>query len=366
MDAQAIISADSHFVEPPEMWVERVDHRFRDRAPHLEKRADGPGSVLVCGDMAPTNGAGYLAAGVDPSELAAFMQVGYDAAPAYMRDPAARVAAQDRDGLQAEVLYSSYGMALFHLGDDELRDACFRAFNDWAAEYCSHDPSRLIGIGLVALDDVTTAVGELERIAGAGLRGAMIWAEPPEGLPYSSDHFDPFWRAAEALDMKLSLHSLTSKRTNFDAGSSGLIYRSIVLYQEVVRTITDLIVNGVLERHPELRFISAENEIGWLPFHLWRMDQLYEKLRSISGADLSMAPSDYFARQVYATFIEDPFPATTVPAIGAKNVMWSSDFPHLASSFPQSREVIAKNLGELEDRDLVAIVHDNVARLYGI
>jgi predicted TIM-barrel fold metal-dependent hydrolase len=283
-----------------------------------------------------------------------------------MRDPAARIEAQDRDGVRAEVMYASYGMSLFHIEDSGLRDACFRAFNDWAAEYCSHDPKRLIGVGLIALDEVDAAFMELERIAKKGLQGAMIWAEPPEDLPYSHADFEPFWQTAEALGMKLSLHSLTSRRKNFSADTSGLVYRSVVLYQEVVRTITDLILNGVLERHPELKFVSAENEIAWLPFHLWRMDQLYEKLKPMSPIELSMEPSEYFQRQVFATFIEDPFFSATVPAIGSTNIMWSSDFPHLASSFPHSRELIEKNLANVAEADLTNIVHDNVARLYAI
>ena len=263
-------------------------------------------------------------------------------------------------------MYASYGMGLFHIQDGGLREACFRGFNDWAAEYCSYDPDRLIGTGLIALDDVGSAVAELQRIAGKGLRGAMIWAEPPEDLPYSHEHFELFWRAAEDLDIKLSLHSLTSKRKNFRSDSAGLIYRSIVLYQEIARTLTDLVIGGVLERHPGLRIISAENELGWLPFHVWRMDQLYEKLEPMSPIKLPVKPSSYFFRQVFATFIEDPFFSTTVPAIGVKNIMWSSDFPHLQSSYPNSHELIAKNLGDVTPEDQRRILHDNVASLYAL
>jgi predicted TIM-barrel fold metal-dependent hydrolase len=86
----------------------------------------------------------------------------------------------------------------------------------------------------------------------------------------------------------------------------------------------------------------------------------------MSPVKLSAEPSAYFSRQVYATFIEDPFFSSTVPAIGSTNIMWSSDFPHLASSYPHSRQLIMKNLGELADEDRRNIVHDNVARLYGI
>lgn len=362
-----IISADSHFVEPPEIWAERIAPEYRERAPHIVKDPDGrTGEFLVCEDLVPTGGAGYFAAGVDQGDLPRVMAQGYDAAPDHVRDPAARLAAQDEDGTAAEVLYASYGMQLFHIRDGGLRTACFRAFNDWASEYCAHDTNRLCGTALIDLDDVPGAVAELQRVAAAGLKGAMIWAEPPADRPYSHPDYDPFWAAAQDLDVKLSLHSLTSKRPGSDPGEGDIVYRSVVLYQEVARTLSDLVLHGVLERFPRLTFVSAENEIAWLPFHLWRMDQLQEKLRDLSEVKLSLAPSEYFRRQFYATFIEDPLFASTLPRLGADNIMWSSDFPHLASSWPRSSAFIDATLEGVGEADRRKIVHDNVRRLYGI
>jgi predicted TIM-barrel fold metal-dependent hydrolase len=364
---ETIISADSHFVEPPEMWTERIDPAFRDRAPHIVDEIDGqPGSFLVCEDLLPTSGGAYFAAGTDPEDLPRVMAQGYGELPDHVRDPAARLKAQDADGVAAEVLYSSYGMQLYHLDDGALRHACFAAFNDWAAEYCAHDANRLVGIGLIALDDIAAAVAELRRIAAAGLKGAMIWAEPPADRPYSHPDYDPFWTVAQDLGMKLSLHSLTSRRPDADPGRGDMLYRSVVLYQEVARTLSDLVIHGVLERFPRLTFVSAENEIAWLPFHLWRMDQLHEKLRAMSTVKLSLRPSEYFQRQFYATFIEDPLFPATMSYMGAGNIMWSNDFPHLASTWPRSHEFVDANLAGLTPGDRRTIVHDTVATLYGI
>jgi predicted TIM-barrel fold metal-dependent hydrolase len=112
--------------------------------------------------------------------------------------------------------------------------------------------------------------------------------------------------------------------------------------------------------------VSAENEIAWLPFHLWRMDQLHEKLHAMSPVKLTMKPSDYFRRQFFATFIEDPLFPASLPYLGSTNIMWSSDFPHLASTWPHSHRFIDDNLGGIGAEDLRNIVHDNAARLYGI
>lgn len=367
MAVEKIISADSHFVEPPEIWSERIDPEFKDRAPHLEKDPDGrTGLFLVCEDLVPTGGSAFFAAGVAPEDLPAVMATGYEAAPAHVRDPAARIDAQDSDGVAGEVLYSSYGMQLFHLVDGRLRAACFRAFNDWAAEYCDHDTNRLCGTGLIDLEDVEAAVAEVQRIVGKGLKGAMIWAEPPTDRPYSHADYEPFWAAAQDVDIKLSLHSLTSRRPDADPAGGDILYRSVVLYQEVARTLSDLVLHGVLEKFPTLTFVSAENEIAWLPFHLWRMDQLAEKLRPLSDSNLPLAPSEYFNRQCFATFIEDPLISSTLSYMGAGNIMWSSDFPHLASSWPHSHDFVDRTLAGATPEERRLIAHDTVAKLYGI
>lgn len=368
MAQETIISADSHFVEPPEMWVERIDPAYRDRAPKLVREVDGKtGAFLVCENLLPNSGGGYFAAGTHPDELPEVLARGYDQVPEHVRDPAKRIEAQLKDGVSAEVLYSSYGMVLFQLDDGGLREACFRAFNDWASEFCAHDPKRLHGVGLIALDDVPAAVKELQRIAGLGLKGAMIWAEPPVDRPYSHPDYEPFWAAAQDLDMKMSLHSLTSRRKESDpSGHSDMLFRSVLLYQEIGRTLADFIIHGVCEKFPGLKIVSAENETAWLPFHLWRMDMLYEKLHKMAPTQLTMLPSEYFKRQIWATFIEDPFMSSTLESMGSTNIMWSTDFPHLASSYPDSMSEVDKLMGNLSDVDRRNIVHDNVARLYGI
>src|SRR5208282_147760 len=186
MSENRLISADSHFVEPPTMWAERIDEKFRDRAPHTVKDLNGRGGEwFVCENITPMTVAGFFGAGVPSAELAEHSKRGFDAAPKSVWDPAYRIADQDRDGVQAEVIYTSMGMPLFGLADAELRASCFRAFNDWAAEYCSYDLERLVPLGLITLEDIPAAVAELTRIKKKRMGGAMIWAEPPDERPYS-------------------------------------------------------------------------------------------------------------------------------------------------------------------------------------
>jgi len=150
-----IISADSHMVEPPEMWSERVAPEYRERAPKLVRGLEGrDAEFFTCENIHPFPVAGFFGAGVRSRELGEHAHKGFDAAPACARDPHARLEDQDRDGVVAEVLYTSMGMPLYHLDDAGLRAALFRAYNDWLAEYCAYAPDRLIGQGLITMEDI--------------------------------------------------------------------------------------------------------------------------------------------------------------------------------------------------------------------
>src|SRR5438552_9630351 len=370
MAAYRLISADSHFVEPPTMWAERMDKKFRDRAPRTVTGLNGrEGEWFVCENITPMPVAGFFGAGVPSQDLPEHNKKGFDQAPKSVWDPAYRLADQDRYGVQAEVIYTSMGMPLFGLDDAGLRSACFRAFNDWACEYCSYDLKRLIPLGLITLEDIPAAVEELNRIAKKGMRGAMIWAEPPNERPYSHPDYEPFWAAAQELNLPLSLHILTSRRGMGSDFFKGNLARQVaVLHHEIERSLSVFVLDGVLERFPNLKIVSAENDVAWVPYFMWRMDFAQDRFGR-SGATpvkLSLKPSEYVKRQVYATFINEPIFIHTVSLYGADNGMWSSDYPHTAAVWPRSQQFIKETFGGLSEENRRKIVHDTAARLYGI
>jgi predicted TIM-barrel fold metal-dependent hydrolase len=363
-----IISADSHFVEPPNMWAERIDKSFRDRAPHTVRGLNGrEGEFFVCENINPFPVAAFFGAGVPSEQLPEHNKKGFESAPASVWDPAARVKDQDLDGVQAEVIYTSMGMPLYGLEDAELRTACFRAYNDWAVEYCSHDPKRLLPLGLITLEDISAGVQELQRIANKGMRGAMIWAEAPDDRPYNHPDYDPFWAAAQDLRMPLSLHILTGRKgTGVDFFSANLLLQGATLHHEVERSLAVFVLGGVLERFPKLTLVSAENDVAWMAYFIWRMDRGYSRLRALAPVSLTMKPSDYIKRQVFATFIDEPVFLDGLHRYGADNVMWSSDYPHTAAIWPRSQEFIKETFSGLSAEDRRKIVHDTAARVYGI
>ncbi len=368
MEKLRIISADSHMMEPADLWVERLDKRFQDRAPRVVKNEGKPGYSFVAPGIRPFPVAGGFGIGKSGEELKEHLTKGYEAARPSGWDPAERLKDQDIDGVEAEVLYTTLGMPLFALSDAELQQACFRVYNDWVAEFASYNPKRLIPIALISLEDVQEGVKELERCAKMGLRGAMIWGSPPKERPYSSPEYDPFWAAAQDLQMPLSLHIITGKGKEseveafFAAPSEG--YMNVL--HEVQRSLANIIFGGVLERFPKLNIVSAENDTGWLPHFMYRMDHAYEKFHALEKQRLPMKPSEYVRRQLWATFQDDPIGPATYKFFGEDSYMWASDFPHTDSTWPNSRRVIERDFAGVPEEVTRKIVFENASRLYHI
>jgi len=368
-----LISSDSHVSEPPDLWVERIDTKYRDRAPRVVLNPEGQeGAYLVYEGYPPHNLAIGLGAGRTPEELAAFLKTGTyaDARPGGW-DPAQRLPDMELDGVEAEVLYTTLGFRLFWLKDAGLQRACFRVYNDWLAAYCSYAPKRLKGLALISLYDPKEGAQELERCAKLGLKGAMIWCSPPADQPYSSEIYDPFWAAAQDLDMPVSLHAITGmERIPWEYSAEKRAMRSTVTPHEIEKSFSILILSGVLERFPRLKIVSAENNCGWLPYYLQRMDRGFARFGP-SGTvtpwptKLTLKPSEYFRRQMYCTFIDDSFGVASRHWIGVDNVMWSSDYPHTASTWPHSRDIIERDFKDVSEVEKRKIVRENVAKLYG-
>jgi predicted TIM-barrel fold metal-dependent hydrolase len=368
-----LISSDSHVSEPPDLWVQRIDTKYRDRAPKVVLNPEGQeGAYLVYEGYPPHNLAIGLGAGRSPEELAAFLKTGTyaDARPGGW-DPAQRLPDMELDGVEAEVLYTTLGFRMFWLKDAGLQEACFRVYNDWLAEYCSYAPKRLKGLALISLYDPKEGGQELARCAKLGLKGAMIWCSPPAEQPYSSPIYDPFWAAAQDLEMPVSLHAITGmERIPWEYGAEQRAMRPTVTPHEIEKSFSILILSGVLERFPRLKIVSAENNCGWLPYYLQRVDRAFNRFGPSGTATpwptkLTLKPSEYFQRQMYCTFIDDSFGVASRHWIGVDNIMWSSDYPHTASTWPRSLAVIERDFKEVDAEEKWKIVRGNVAKLYG-
>jgi predicted TIM-barrel fold metal-dependent hydrolase len=374
MTSLRVISADSHVVEPDGLWVQRLDRKFRDRAPRVVENNGRPSLVAPGIDPFPLGG--VTSHGRTGEDMAWHMTRGYEAVRPSAWDPVERLKDQDVDGVSAELLYSSLGMPLFACPDAELQRACFSVYNDWIAEFCTQAPDRLVGVALISLEEIAAAVRELERARKKGLKGVMIAGAAPRERPYSRKYYDPFWQAASDLGLPVSLHVTTSPNgdspskiaigeasvVDADAPGSWVTALYFFLPTDVQHSLFNLVIGQVFARFPKLKIVSAENDTGWLPHFIYRLDHACERYGSFG---LKEKPSDYLKRQLWATFLDDRIGAVTYGIFGENNYMWGSDFPHSDCTWPNSREVIAKDFAGVPEHVTRKIVCENAARLYG-
>jgi predicted TIM-barrel fold metal-dependent hydrolase len=340
---QFIISADSHVIEAADLMESRLPASLRSRAPRFPEMRIGERHQAHAGG----------------------------------RESSQRIGEMEIDGVDAEVIYPSYPMKLYSLDreDADLQEACFRAYNDWLAEYCSVAPERLLGIAMVSTYDIESAILEMERCKKLGMRGAMVWQCPPEDIPFSSGHYDPFWAAAQKMEMPISIHSLTgigdSARRFPDRPVRSVDRVGLDRYRgsgqvDVTTVLFDIIFSGVLHRFPKLKLVMVENEIGWMPFMLQNWDKSVAKFAGNTTLEIDKPPSEYFMRQVYATFFNDAVGGQMLTWWGQDNCMWSNDFPHPNSTWPRSQEAIARTLGHLSAEGQAKVIRTTAAGLYKI
>ena len=332
---ELLFSADSHVIEPEGLWKRELPLSLKGRAPEFGGRRsnDHPGAMEKTERL---------------KEMAA-------------------------DGVSGEVLFPTHGLRLLSLEDPKLEEACVRVYNDWIIDYSQADPSRLLGLAMLSVYDIDAAVVEMERCLQAGLRGVTIWQVPHPKLPFSSSHYDRLWATAQDLDIPVNLHILSgfgysavggrASRQGLDRHRSSVNHKML----QVMDALYDFIFAGVLDRYPRLKIVLAESEVGWLPFVLEQWDY-YHSRHGVSQPDsmLPLAPSAYFNRQVYPTFFNDAVGGHLLEWWGKDNCMWSNDYPHGNSTWPNSREVVALDMGTMTAQTRAKLVRLNVAQLYNI
>jgi predicted TIM-barrel fold metal-dependent hydrolase len=357
MVEQAVLSADSHVIEPPDVWAARMAPGLRERAPRIERRDEG--DFYTIEGQHPLSVAGLSAAG----KFATGVDAGGRWEKAVLRgayDPHARLAEVEEDGIVAEVLYPTVGLGMFAIDDPALRGACFRAYNDWIAEFCAAYPDRLKGVGMVDTEEVGATVAELKRLRELNLVGAMI-SVLPDSAAYVQPEFDPFWATAAELKLPVSLHVLTNRRARNDPQRTVGEYCTVSVFVQI--TLVDLIYGGVFVRHPDLKVISVEHGGGWVPYLMQSMDSAWHSRQA--SFEPGLKASDYFRRNIRLTFMRDNLLIKSRHEVGLDVMMWSTDFPHRASTYPHSREILANMMAGVPAAEQRQIVYDNAAALYG-
>ncbi len=355
---QRIISADDHMdihAMPKDVFESRLPAALRERGPRVVETEDDGLWWLVDGKrLSPS---GRKASGYIRSE-----EHGYRPG-----QPDARLEDMDRDGVYCQVVYSPFTTQL-RIEDPEIEAASQRAYNDWAAEFNQVDPNRLLLLADIPSRDPKQAQDELERVAKLGHRGAIIH-EVPGCDPCFEDSWHGFWDVAQETRLPISLHLGPSTRVlKPQLGSWRFPAFVAVIPMQLDECVAGMIFSGILETRPDVKFVLGEGGLGWVPYVIERLDhehkQYYDK---VEDHRLSMLPSEIFARQVFMTYEDEKLGVELIPRIGVDNVMWASDYPHGDSTWPHSREALARSsLAALGEDTLRRVVCDNAAKIYGI
>jgi uncharacterized protein len=368
------VSADGHVHEPEDLWLTRMDQRFRSRAPQVERREDADYfRIEGLEPFALTDLVGAMAN--EKAEGSEIRNRSHNR-EAQMRpgaiDPNARLLDQDLDNLRAEVCYPNRALFLFGISDPDYRRECFRVYNDWLAEYCSVAPNRLVGVGLLPVGGpIQWAIAEAERIARLGLRSVMMPSGSPKG-GYGDSYYKPLWSALEEIGMPVAFHTSATDDPNANISAistraGGALAGFIELkYITHIRTVVSLVGSGIPQAYPRMRFVIVEGGIGWVAAVTRSMDHWWQDHHHWMRPRLEQPPSSYLHRQFYFTFEDDRAGILTRPMLNLEHLMWGSDYPHTEGTFPHSREQVSADFAGLPAEDVRRLVVDNAVQLYGI
>jgi predicted TIM-barrel fold metal-dependent hydrolase len=388
--ARVLVSADSHVSDFPSFWNAELLATYGSRTMHVSKdggtSAHGISQGGLFGDWIVGEGIVPFPAGGGnvggyprderPKRLANF-DLTRDAPPGAV-DPHARLKEMDADGLRAEVIIPTYALRVNMMRDAELQRACLRAANVWTAEYCRAVPDRLIGAAVLSIHDPAAAVEDLHRCLELGLKSAVIPAIPPPELTYASMHYERFWAAAAEAGTPVILHALPApetaavsqrrKATVVESRVVNLIeeyHLANILYDHPIQiSLSQLILSGVLERHPKLRVVISEWGSGWMANFLGNID--FSFASRPEGLSLKMPPSDYFARQIWCSFDRElSLPRPLLERLQDR-LMFSSDYPHIESSWPTSHAAFERAVEGAPEAIQTKLAWKNVATLYGL
>jgi len=393
-----VIDADTHLTEPADLWTSRAPAAYKDRVPRIVMR---PGTFNLATGMAVdesgespmwiidesvvlsgAGGFGVVNAANEKVRGVDFMNWSINDISRAASFVAPRLETMDATGIWGQIMYPNLagfgGQAFASVEDLTLRNLCATLYNDAMADIQEESGGRIMGMALLPWWDIEATVAEVERVAGLGLKGVNTNADPQDqGLPDLGDpYWEPMWDACASLGLPVNFHigaSLTQAswygRASWPSldNERRLALGSTLLYLNNARIIGNLIFSGVLERHPTLKIVSSESGIGWIPFALDALDYQATETAPHVADVLSMKPSDYFRRQIFACFwFEGASLVENARTLGFDKCMFETDFPHPTCLFPDPLDAVTAVLEDVEYATRKKLLSGNAATVYGI
>ena len=287
-------------------------------------------------------------------------------------DAEVRMRDLEADGIVGEVVFPQ--MAPFGAGLIQYRYSVtpehnlegIRAYNRWLADFCDTNPGRCAGVALINVDDIGVTVEEVRNAKELGLWGGVLLPTSTGEQPfYHHPRYEPLWAACEDLEMAVHSHSGWSP----DYGNEGCVAAMYISEVDMWahRPFAALMWSGAFERRPNLKFILTETGSSWILEALRVLEFKADiPLFKHFTKDLSLRPSEYFARQCYigASFLP-PHEGKDRHKIGIDKLMWGSDYPHIEGTWPNTMNSLRETFGEYPEDETRALLGSNAAAVYG-
>jgi uncharacterized protein len=365
--AYRLIDADTHVNEPPDLWKDRVPAKYRDRVPRMERFDQGDAWVGE-GVSEPINFGFNASATLARADRQPWVR--FEDIPAGGYDPAARLTELDEDLIDAAVFYPTPRLSHIVIAnpDPDLHLAMVQAYNDWLIEYCAHDPARLGAMVLLPNRGVDQALAEIERVGQrTGVTGVLMGCYP-HGDTDLVEEDDKVFHALADAGLPLHVHVGLVNEFPADVYAPGRITAGRAAgdlrFMQAVPVLVQFLNSGVLDRVPELPIVFVEVDAGWVPYIKEQMDNRWRRRATGPTARLAKLPSQYIEERFSFTYITDQYALANRRRIGTDRLMWSSDFPHSGSDWPNSWRTIDATFAEVPRAERDAILAGNAQRLY--
>ncbi len=301
-------------------------------------------------------------------------------------DAVERISDMDEEGIAGEVIFPNTVPPFFRssvlicgnpsVENYEMRLQGIRAHNRWLVDFCSEAPERRAGIGLIYLNNIDDAIEDIEWIAKQGLRGGILLPHVPDDcthiLPLYAPEYDRLWAAIQEHDVVINQHGGTGS-PDYGPYSVSLPIRLLETPWFSTRSYQHLLMSGVFERFPKLRYILTEAGCAWVPQTLERLDMIWSRVRTGTVGEFQFDPNSmppeppsFYAKRNcwYGASSASPAEIQDRDLIGVERVCWGSDYPHYEGTYPHSRLAIRHTFHDVDRADTRAILGGNAADLY--
>jgi predicted TIM-barrel fold metal-dependent hydrolase len=393
-----IIDCDAHFTEPPDLWTLRAPSSMKDRVP-IMKTVDGVSSWYLENELFSSIGGNTLRSGGEKQGGTNCVQPWTTIDPASW-DPKARIKQLDDLGIYAQILYPNAmgfaGHMMAGIGDVEQRNLILSLYNDFLLDVQRDSESRLFPQVLLPVWDMDFTVKEMVRLRDAGATGFTISDKPRLlGLPdLDTDYFAPMWATGDEMGAVFNFHVASGRGPGMkdaeekaiqEARRTGTLARVMdpeIAFESLgdnrrvlvwgclammsnARIIVNLCLSDMFDRYPNIKVVSAESGMGWIPFVLETMEY---NLDEWGASDtVKRRPTDYFRDHIYVTFwYEKIGPARLIEEVGVNNVLIETDIPHPTCFYPEPRERFAAATAGWDDHIRRRVFQDNAVELYKI